>query len=235
MSFIEKQWKLIFGAFAAILVVGLVIVITTSAKLSNEKKSQENFFLIEKKYSDYKTKKAQAAQPANPKEEKVKPVADFAAELVAIKKSFADFLSQDSNSKAGQMAALYYSEILLEEKNKDLAKTTLLKAQNNDSGLVNTLVQQQLGQVLADLDLCNEAIAIWQKVIDRKEASFLHNEIKIQQALCYQKTNDSKKAEEILTNIANQKSDGPAAGESATAKEAAKYLRLIQYKKVSGT
>ena len=45
--------------------------------------------------------------------------------------------------------------------------------------------------------------------------------------------NDSKKAEEILTNLANQKSD--LNNTDVTAKEAEKYLRLIQYKKASGT
>lgn len=235
MSFLEKQWKSIVAVVLILFVLGLGIVAKTTMNVSAEKKAQENFFLIEKKYSDYKTKKSTPPE-AKPGEKAAAP-ADLTADLANIKKEFETFLASNSNTKAGQMAALYYTEILLQEKNKDLALTTLQKAQNNDSGLVNTLVQQQLGQVLADLDKCPEAIATWQKVIDRKQASFLHNEVKIQQALCYQKTNDLKKAEEILTNVANQKEDTSSAAYNMTssAKEAAKYLRLIQFKKVSGT
>lgn len=237
MSFFEKQWKSVLGVIVIFLVIGLGLVTKATLNISKEKKSQENFFLIEKKYSDYKTKKAQPADvKADAKETKAKTPAELATNLAGIKKDFENFLATDSTSKAGQMAALYYSEILLDEKNKEQAQATLQKAQNNDSGLVNTLVQQQLGQVLADMDKCTEAITVWQKVIDRKEASFLHNELKIQQALCYQKTNDLKKAEELLTNVANQKPENAMdGGDSSSVKEAAKYLRLIQFKKVSGT
>lgn len=236
MSFLEKQWKAIVGVVVIILVVGLGIVAKTTMNISSEKKAQENFFLIEKKYSDYKTKKA-TPPVVDPKAKTPAAAPDLSGELAGIKKDFEAFLATDSSTKAGQMAALYYAEILIDENKKDAALTTLQKAQNNDSGLVNTLVQQQLGQVLADLDKCADAISVWQKVVDRKQAAFLHNDVKIQQALCYQKTNDLKKAEEILTNIANQKPDTKSESfdSSTSAKEAAKYLRLIQFKKVSGT
>lgn len=235
MSFFEKQWKSILGVAVILIVIGLGLTIKTTMNISKEKKAQENFFLIEKKYSDYKTKKTQPVAEAKDAKIKVAPV-DLSGDLAGIKKDFESFLSTDANSKAGQMAALYYAEILLEEKNVTQAYATLDKAQNKDSGLVNTLVQQQLGQVLADMDKCSEAIAVWQKVLDRKQASFLHNEVRIQQALCYQKTNDLKKAEELLTNVANQKPEAGQMGqENSSVKEAARYLRLIQYKKVSGT
>jgi len=236
MEFFEKQWKSVLTVIVVLIVIGAGIATRATMNVSREKKAQENFFLIEKKYSDYKNKKAQPPEVSKDGKTKAAP-ADLSTELASVKKDFENFLATDSSSKAGQMAALYYAEIVLSENNKELAKTTLEKAQNNDSGLINTLVQQQLGQVLADLNKCPEAIAVWQKVVDRKDASFLHNDVKIQQALCYQKTNDLKKAEEILTNIANQKADSKedAYQSSSASKEAARYLRLLQFKKVSGT
>jgi thioredoxin-like negative regulator of GroEL len=237
MSFLEQQWKSILGAIVIIFVLGLGLVLKSTMGVSHEKKAQEQFFKIEKKYSNYKTNKAKPPElkpdpKADPKEAKVKTPAELASDLDSIKKEFEAFLAADSNSKAGQMAAIYYAEILIGEKNKVQAQAVLEKAQNKDSGLTNTLVQQQLGQVLADLDKCPDAINVWQKILDRKEASFIHNDVKIQQALCYQKTNDFKKAEELLTNVGNEKTSGQ---DMTSAKEAAKYLRLIQYKKVSGT
>lgn len=236
MSFIEKQWKLILGICIVIFIIGGVEAIRSAMNLSKEKKTQENFFVIEKKYNDYKNKKNKDLNPTAKKlEKKEAPInpAELAQEQTAVKKDLEKFIAENSGSKAAQMAAIYYAEILKEEKHNDLALAALQKVQTNDRGLVNTLVQQQIGQMLADSNKCQEAIDSWQKIIERKEAEFLHNDIKIQQALCYQKMNDLKKAEEILTNIANQKSDSQL--DSTSVKEAARYLRLIQFKKVSGT
>ena len=234
MSFFEKQWKLIVGICVALFIIGAGVTAQITMKLAKEKTVQENFFLIEKKYSDYKTKKNSPDETKTAKKDSsVVPAADLAKNLDAVKKDLAQFISSNPGAKATQMAAIYYSEILKEEKNKEEALAVLQKVQTNDHGLVNTLVQQQIGQILADLEKCQEAINSWQKIVDRKDAAFLHNDVKIQQALCYQKLNDFKKAEELLTNIANQKPEGR--GESPSVKEAARYLRLIQFKKVSGT
>lgn len=112
---------------------------------------------------------------------------------------------------------------------------TLLKVQNKDKGLVNTLVQQQIGQLLADKDKCTEAIAVWQEILNRKEAAFIHSELKLQQALCYTKVNDVKKAEELLTNLASQVPTNEVGTAAPTTKEAEKYLRLLQFRKANGS
>lgn len=240
MSLFEKNWKLVLGLCAIIILGGAGLAVQSAVSTSSEKAVQEKFFIIEKKYTDYKTK---MEMPDKPKADKSttpaaainpKPTAEvLKMQLATVKQDFEKFISDSGKSKAAQMAALYLAEILRQERNNDLALTTLQKVETKDSGLVNTLVQQQIGQLLADGGKCSEAIALWGKIIARKEASFLHNDLKIQQALCYQKLNDSKKAEELLTNIANQKSEGPA--DSPTVKEAAKYLRLLQIRKVTGT
>ncbi|OFZ31986.1 MAG: hypothetical protein A2622_12185 [Bdellovibrionales bacterium RIFCSPHIGHO2_01_FULL_40_29] len=233
MTIIQKQWKLILGVFGVILLVGAGIMIRTVMATTKEQKAQEKFFMIEKKYTDYKEKKN--APPPDLKNTKAAPATTpeaLALELTEVKGQLEKFVTENPVSKATQMAALYFSEILKEEKNKELALSTLQKVQTQDTGLVNTLVQQQIGQLLADSNKCQDAIDIWQKIVARKEASFLHNEVKIQQALCYQQLNNSQKAEELLTNIANQKPDGQI--NSTTTKDAAKYLRLLQMKKVSG-
>jgi predicted negative regulator of RcsB-dependent stress response len=224
---IEANWKIIAGVFAAFVVGGAVVAFTSHFATEKEMKAQEAYFNVEKKLMDIKARKADPAVAADKKP----AVADY----TEVKKDLEKVISDYPHSVASQMAALHLASVLVEEKNVDAALETLQKVENKDKGLVNTLVQQQIGQLLADKDKCTDAIAVWQKILDRKEASFIHPELKLQQALCYSKTNDVKKAEEILTNLSNQATINENVTDTPTAKEAEKYLRLLQFKKVSGT
>ena len=230
MEFIEKQWKLIVGAAGLVVLVGAVITLVSVRATHKEKSAQESYFADEKKLNDLKNPKPEA--PTTDKKEKPKSAAPI--DYTQIKKDLEKVSTDFPGSIASQMAALHVANILVVEKNTEAALATLQKVENKDRGLVNTLVQQQIGQLLADKQKCPEAIAIWQKIIERREAGFIHNETKLQQALCYSKMNDYKRAEEILTNLANQTAN-PDMSNSATSKEAEKYLRLIQFKKASGT
>lgn len=226
-KFFEKQWKLILGLAAVAVLAGGGATLLSIRSTQKEKAAQESYFAVEKKLNDLKKPEAPVAN----KKEKTKPeVIDY----TQVKKDLQKIMTDFPGSIASQMAALHFANILVDEKNTDAALATLQKVENKDRGLVNTLVQQQIGQLLADKQKCPEAIAVWQKIIDRREAGFIHNETKLQQALCYTKLNDFKKAEEILTNLANQ-SANPGMSASASSKEAEKYLRLIQFKKASGT
>lgn len=228
MSVVEKYWKAVAGAFVAFVVVGAAVGLVAVQKTKKEESAQASYFMAEKKYFEIKTKSAPSQNPAESKKESV--IADYSG----VKQDFEKVLADFPGSKAAQMSAVYLSDILISENNKSLALATLQKVETKDTGVINTLVQQQIGLLLADQDKCTEALAIWQKIIDRKQAQFIHNTTRIQQALCFQKMNENKKAEEILTNLANQKTDGNLEA-SSTSKEAEKYLRLIQFKKASGT
>ncbi len=230
MEFIEKQWKLILSAAGFAVLVGAVITLVSVRATQKEKSAQESYFTVEKKLNDLKNPKPEAPTA----EKKEKPKLEAPTDYTQIKKELEKVSADFPGTVASQMAALHVANILVEEKNTDAALAILQKVENKDRGLVNTLVQQQIGQLLADKQKCPEAIAIWQKIIERREAGFIHNETKLQQALCYSKMNDYKRAEEILTNLANQTAN-PEMSNSATSKEAEKYLRLIQFKKASGT
>src|SRR3990167_10075597 len=71
MTIIQKQWKLILGVFGVILLVGAGIMIRTVMATTKEQKAQEKFFMIEKKYTDYKEKKN--APPPDLKNTKAAP------------------------------------------------------------------------------------------------------------------------------------------------------------------
>ena len=231
-KFFEKKWKFILSFAGIVALAGALFGYLSIRSTQKEKSAQESYFAIEKKLLDLKNKKSKPEEKIknNTKPEIKNEVVDFSQ----IKKDLEKVMTDFPGSIASQMAALHFANLLVEEKNFTVALTALQKVENKDKGLVNTLVQQQIGQLLADNDKCQEAITVWQKIIDRKEAEFIHNETKIQQALCYTKLNDLKRAEEILTNLANQNLN-PEMGNSSSSKEAEKYLRLIQFKKASGT
>ena len=237
-QFFEKQWKLILGLIGVLLVSGLATVLVSMKATNKEKLAQESYFLIEEKLVELKNKAAGVESDLNKAQKDQKEKTDLkpnteVVDYSAVKTGFENVINEHPESTAAQMSAIHLAKILIDEKKTDAALNILVKVENKNKGLMNTLVQKQMGQLLADSNKCQEAIAIWQKILDRKEATFIHNESKIQQALCYTKLNDLKKAEEILTNLANQ-AVNPEIGSNSISKEAEKYLRLIQFKKASG-
>lgn len=222
---LEQYWKPVAGLFIAIVVVGGIVSIASSRSKAKEEKVQESYYVIEKKLIDLKQK---ATAPADATK-KADPV-----DYTEVKKELETFANENVGTIAAQMAALHLAELQVADKNQAAALALLQKVETQDKGLVNTLVEQQIAQLLAGQDKCQDAIAVLQKIIDRKEAAFVHNEAKLQQALCHVKLGNTKQAEEILTNLSSQSSQAEY-GNSPATKEAEKYLRLLQFKKTSGT
>jgi thioredoxin-like negative regulator of GroEL len=103
--------------------------------------------------------------------------------------------------------------------------------ESSSNALTSVLIQKKIGSLLADNNQCAEALKTWDNLLKSSSAKFAHSEVKIMQSLCYSKMNDLKKAEEILNSVKNDKSEGVA----EYAQQAEKILRLIQFKKASGT
>lgn len=222
---LEQYWKPVAGLFVAVVVIGGIMSITANRSKAKEEKVQESYYVIEKKLLELKQR---AAAPANVTQ-KTAPV-DF----TDIKKELETFANENVGTVAAQMAALHLAELQVADKNQAAALALLQKVETQDKGLVNTLVEQQIAQLLAGQDKCQEAITVLQKIIDRKDASFVHSDAKLQQALCHVKLGNTKQAEDILTNLSSQSSQAEF-GNSPATKEAEKYLRLLQFKKTSGT
>lgn len=221
MSIVEKNIKSIVVVFLVLVIGGGSIAFVSNKSKTKEKEAQEVYFLTEKKYFELKEKNEKSA---------TKDKADYSD----VKSGFLLMIEKYPKSVAAQMSAIHLANILSSEGKQNDALNNLKKVENSTKGIVNYLVSQQIGLLLADTEKCEDAIVIWQSLIDKKEASFLHNELKLQQALCYSKTNNLKKAEEILTNLSNQTAN-PDLSDSNVSKEAEKFLRLLQFKKVSGT
>lgn len=226
-----KNWKSIALTLSGLLAVGLIWSIFHVIGEANEKKAQESYAVLDRKFQDYKENQAKieanlANQKNNPKKEEtkldLKPV-----EVESLKLELQSFIEKNKSNTAGQMAALSLSDILTEQKKQSESIQWLEKLQSGKSTLLNALVLQKLSATYVDLDQCDKAIAILDKVISDKSLGFAHGEAKINQALCYKKLSNLQKTEEILNTVKN---GHELYGESVVA-EANRILKLIQFNK----
>lgn len=218
MNFIEKNWKTLSFVSAGLIILGLIVALVSGQAESREKKAQEDFATLQTQLNQLKEQQS-AKDSKN------------AVDTVKLKKDLEDFISKNQGTVASQIAGLSLSDILVAEKNPVEALNVLKKVESNDSILSNFLVLKKQAQLLADSDQCKEAITAWDKILSNKKAEYTFSDIQIKQALCYQKLNDTKKAEELLTKVKNNKTEG----QEQSSLEAEKVLRLIQFNKTQGS
>lgn len=241
MEFLEKNIRVIVFGFVAIIAIGLIMVFLNTHSKNKEEKAQEKLAQIEFDYSKYKEQMSQASMPTppNPKDktkaenksnnEAMTKAVSMRAQLIS---QLNQFVNTNEKTIATRIAALYLSELFLDEGKSGEALNTLKAATESSSkDLTSVLVQKKLGSLLADNNQCDEALKVWDNVLKVSSAQVAHSEIKIQQSLCYEKMNNLKKAEEILTAVKNDKSENSA----EYVQNAEKILRLIQFRKASGS
>lgn len=242
MEFLEKNIRILAAGFVGVIAIGLVFVFMSTHSKHKEEQIQSKLAQIEFDYTKYKEELSQASMPAtpvNPKDKTNKSEnknADALAKALTARAQLITQLNQfiNSNEKsiATRMASLYLSELLIDDGKTSEALNVLKSAtDSNFKDLTAILVQKKLGSLLADSNQCDEALKVWDNVLKMSAAKFAHSEIKIMQSLCYQKMNDSKKAEEILTAIKNDKSENSA----DYVQNAERILRLIQFRKSTGS
>ncbi len=239
---LEQYWKA--GAFLAVVIIvaGLIVTLVLSQSGKKEKLAQDQLFALETLYF----KHLEAANPNPQAAEKAEPTKVDTEKLKADLKSF---VAANKGFVAGQMASLYLSDLLMKE-NKSTEALDVLKAnKSTDSHLTSLLLIKKIGQLQAQLNQCNEAVATWDDLLKIKSAQFLKDEIKINQSLCFIEQKDWPKAEKLLSEIKNENmkfetlsKDNKKLAEStpemqtavrnatATNREVDKILRLIQFR-----
>lgn len=247
MEFLEKNIKAIVSLCVVLIVVGIAWALMAGNSKRKEAQAQEKFAQIEADYGKYKedvthsnqmevmAKNAKDSKDKKTIETDKKSEADLKAAIATAQPKLITDLTQfvDANGKtvATSMAALYLSEMLLADKKNAEALAVLKKVESNSNDLTSVLVQKKIGALLADNNQCDDAMKVWNKILKMNTAKFAHAEVKILQSLCYQKNNDLVKAEEVLNSIKNDKSEVSA----EYVQHAEKILRLIHFKKASGT
>lgn len=233
MEFLENNIKGILGVAGLIIIAGLIGTLVSQNSVSKEKQVQEKFFAIDAQVKKYKEDKFKAANKAAEKKEEAatNPVANIPVDVNQLKTDLANFVNENTGTVAAQMAALELAEIYNSENKGSESLALLQKVETKSDLLSNVLVRMKIAQSFADQDRCSDALIIWSKVLGSKATSYVHAEAKINQALCYKKMNDLVKAEEILNQVKNDKTD--ETGQSS--READRILRLIQFNKSFGT
>lgn len=226
MDFLNKYGKQIFGAFIAVIVIGLAATLISQNATKNEKATQEKFFALDAKVKKYNEEKFKSTQPDLKKETVSVPV-----DVNQLKTELEAFINGNSGTVASQIAGLELAQLLSEDNKAADALALLQKVETKTDLLSNVLIRMKIAQYLADQDKCSDALAIWNKVLASKSANYIHAEAKINQALCYKKMNDVVKAEEILNQVKNDKNQDSV----ESSQEAERILRLIQFNKSFGT
>jgi len=246
------QWSqnhlraLIVGVIAFV-VIGIGYSLYSNFTESKETKAQEAYFPFEKSYLDKKrdfdeaereTVKPPAAKDAKAPAPKAKATGDLDKDYGSEVAGFKQIMDNYSSSKAAQMAALNLSEIYTNYKKLEDASLSLQRVEKQSSGkdLISFVVLSQYGNILSEKGDCKGALDQWNKVLGRSEAAFLHDTLRIKSAFCYEKMNDTAKAEELYKKVSQNSQDpkNPQAGEVGLGKDAEKYLRLLKLKKNAG-
>jgi predicted negative regulator of RcsB-dependent stress response len=238
----QNHSKALLAGIVAFIAIGAGYTVFSNLSEKKESQAQETYAKFEKDYLEKKRGFDEADRqalkpPAKDSKEPVKVKAtgdmekDYGPEVAGMKKTVEEYPS----SKAAQMAALSLSEIYMNYKKFDDAQQALQKVENNSQGkdLISSIVLTQLGNVYSEKNDCKAAVDQWQKVLSHSNVQFLHDTLRLKTAFCYEKMNDTAKAEELYKKISQNSQDpkNPQAGETGLGKEAEKYLRLLKLKK----
>ncbi len=216
------QWtrthaKLTLFLSLAFLAVGIGYSIYQYFSEQAETAAQESFYKVELEY-------LKLQDSAKPKTEKNKPTpAPVVVDYEPVAQKFAAVISNHSSSRAALLAFLDYSEIKVKNKNyEDVIKSSEKLKLGSD--LLSALVLMEKGNAEANSKNCQQAITTWEKILSLKSSQSIYPEVHLQQALCYESLNNGIQAEANYNKVLAEAKD------SAAAKSAEKYLRLLKSK-----
>jgi len=241
----QSHSNIVIAALVLFIVVGIGWSTMNYMSTKSESQAQEDYFTFEKSYLDKKGGFDEADRAAlrpptakNPEAPKAKATGDMDKDYGPEIAGFKSVIEKHPKSKAAQMAALNLSEVYVNYKKIDDAAQALEKVAEKSSGkdLISAIVLTQYGNILSNKEDCKGALEQWGKVLGQSKAAFLHDTLRLKSAFCYEKLNDTAKAEELYKKVSQNSQDAknPEAGETGIGKDAEKYLRLLNIKKNAG-
>lgn len=229
--------RLVLGLVVALLIVGGGWSAFSWMNNKKENELQTEFFKAEKEY----LKKKEAfdrfeATAGKPKEAKKDPKSKDEVEPQGEKASgdlekdygntLADLnkiIQSHPDSKAAVLSALTLADVYLKYNKPDEGLAVLQKVKHKKTTLHTLALNLEAG-LWANKNDCNKAVSLWNDVLSNREATFMHNEARLRQALCYESMNEPSKAEDNYNKVIADAKD------SNLGKTAEKYLRLLKTK-----
>jgi len=234
---IEHNAKLI----AALVVVGLLAGIGSIAfqfiSKRQERAAQEAYYAVETRYNQlregFDKAKLEALMPSmappagKEKKNESKPASgqldqDYGSVIGDLEKVARDH----TGTTGGAQAALILAETYLSYNQPDKAvEIAQLPAKSLPAGhLMANLAKVLWGNALAAKGNCQEAVGVWQQVIDNKKAAFLHPDVSLRSGICYESLSQPEKAAEMYRKVTSE------AAESIAGQTAKGLLRAIELK-----
>lgn len=221
-------------SFAVFLFVLAGIGYSVQQYLSSKKEgaATADYALIEKDYLKKKESFEKFETTAQQKNQKIKDQVEPQGEKASgdlekdygiILQGFQKIIEKHPGTQASIMSTMTMNEIYLKYQKPELALQTTSKIKTGNN-LLSSLLLTQKGTIQANLNDCKSALETWGQVLKNKNAQFVHSDVLLKQALCYETMNDSVKATESLNKVIAESKDG------AISKTAEKYLRIIKSK-----
>ncbi len=253
-EWVSKNVTLVVGLIIGLVILGGAISVVDYFKTKKENDLQGEMARFERQYTDKKTKFKEATQAAAvkapaPKKGEKKAAKEVPPAPVAAKASgdldkdygpevsgFQELVTKSPTSKAGQMSAIYLAEIYSEYRQPEKAIETLNKAvpQNDPSDVLSALALNLKAGLLTDQGQCPQAVDIWQKIINQKKLTYMHDESKLRSAVCYEKMDQLAKAEQYYLELSKDTAAKEDSADKAVSEDAKKYLRLLKLRTGGG-
>lgn len=236
VSFIEKYGK-VLGTIATIAVVAaLGYQAYTYLQAGKEKKAQEAFYVVEAKYNKAKEgfdrAKMNALLPdlAKKTEGEAAPIAatgDLEKDFGTLPNDLQNVINAHKGTKASAQAGILLAQIYLDYKQPEKAIEAIKGPAGalSQNQMMGGLSHMMLGNALAQKGDCNEAISMWQKVLQAQSVSYLHPDASLRSGICYENLQQNDKAIEQYRRTSQDFADSIA---GQTAKTLLRALELKQ-------
>jgi tetratricopeptide (TPR) repeat protein len=229
----EEHAKAITGFIVFLLICGAAYMAMGFFAKRQERAATEEFYSVAAKFHKAKEEYDQAKyRDAAPKGEKVPDgkVAtgdlqkDYGTIVSDLEKIARDRAGTSAGAEAGILAGDTYLQYKQPDKAVELARLNIDKL--SDGQTLKHLSSMLLGNALATKGDCQEAVSVWQKVLDNSKAAYLHGDASLRAGLCYEQLGQTDKALEMYRKASST--------ESGAASTARGLLRALEVKAKSG-
>ncbi len=234
---LERNLSIFLGIIGILSVAGAGWLGWGWLEARGEKAAQEKLYPLEKEYSAKRDgfERAKLGPLVNPdsksaektpieKAAAIVATGDLAKDYGGLVDNLEAFAKENSGSAAGVQAGLLASQTRLEygQTEKALEVLKSLREKNPTGKMMGLLVRMAEGNALAASEKCNEALSLWQQILDQKSAKFLHGEAALRAGICLESVGQKSRAIEMYQKAST---DGE---QSTTAQSAKSLLRRLE-------
>lgn len=216
-NWVEDNSKLFIAVLAILVIIGIAYAAVTGLRRHQERVAQDEFYKVEapflKKRDAFEKTKFKAFMPKDAEDKTPGEVAtgdlgkDYGALLTGVESTAKTY----AGTAAGSQAAILVAQTYLDYKNPDKAiEYAQIPAKSLPAGHTLAELSRVLwGNALATKGDCQQALDVWQKVLNEKNAAYLASDVNLRMGVCLEKLGQNDRAAEAYR--AASKADSPSA------------------------